>query len=57
MAGGEPDDFSSLYFSTEAQMLTGPDRGGDTGLLRQLLEFTERHPDTRLIIIDTLQKV
>ena len=55
--GGEPDDFSSLHFSTEAQMLTGSDRGADTGLLRQLLEFTERHPDTRLIIIDTLQKV
>lgn len=57
MVGSEPDDFSSLHFSTEAQMLTGPDRGGDTGLLRQLFEFTERHPDTRLIIIDTLQKV
>lgn len=57
MVGSEPDDFSSLHFSTEAQMLTRPNRGGDTRLLRQLLEFTERHPDTRLIIIDTLQKV
>ena len=38
-------------------MLTAPDRGADTGLLRQLHEFVERYPDTRLIIIDTLQKV
>lgn len=57
MVGSEADDFSSLHFSTGAQMLTGPDRGGDTGLLCQFHEFTERHPDTRLIIIGTLQKV
>ena len=57
MVGSEADDFSSLHFSTEAQMLTGSDRGEDTGLLRQIHEFTDKHPDTRLIIIDTLQKV
>lgn len=55
MVGGEPDDFSSLHFSTEAQTLTMPDRG--TGLLKQLHEFAVNHPDTRLIVIDTLQKV
>ncbi len=55
MVGGEPDDLSSLHFSTEAQTLTMPDRG--TGLLKQLLEFVAGHPDTRLIVIDTLQKV
>lgn len=38
-------------------MLTAPNRGADTGLLRQIREFTDKHPDTRLIIIDTLQKV
>ena len=32
MVGGEPDDLSSLYFSTEAQTLTMSDRG--TGLLK-----------------------
>ena len=57
MVGGEPDNFSSLHFSTEAQMLTGLDRGADRGLLQQLHELTGKHPDTRLIIIDTLQKV
>lgn len=57
MVGGEADDFSSLYFSTEAQTLTVPDRGAETGLLKQLHEFTAGHPDTRLIVIDTLQKV
>lgn len=49
--------FFPLHFSTEAQILTGPDRGQDTGLLRQLRQFTDKHPDTRLIVIDTLQKV
>ena len=57
MVGGEADNFSSLHFSTEAQILTVLDRGDDTGLLRQLHKFTDKHPDTRLIIIDTLQKV
>ena len=57
MVGGEADNFSSLHFSTKAQILTVLDRGEDTGLLRQLHEFTDTHPDTRLIIIDTLQKV
>lgn len=45
MVGGEADDFSSLHFSKEAQMLAWPDRGEDTGLLRQLREFTDKHPD------------
>ena len=57
MVGGEPDDLSSLHFSTEAQTLTAPDKKVDTGLLKQLYEFATGHPDTRLIIIDTLQKV
>ena len=57
MVGGEPDDFSSLHFSTEAQTLTAPEKGVDTGLLKQLHEFVAGQPDTRLIVIDTLQKV
>lgn len=57
MVGSEPDDFSSLHFSTEAQTLTAPEKGVDTGLLKQLHEFVAVHSDTRLIVIDTLQKV
>ena len=39
-----------LYLGTEAHTL-------NTGLTDQLGEFVRQHPDTKLIIIDTLQKV
>ena len=39
-----------LYLSTEAHAL-------NAGLTDQLSEFVRQHPDTKLIIIDTLQKV
>lgn len=57
MVGSQADDLSSLHFSTEAKMLTAQEGGVDTGLLRQLQEFVSDHLDTRLIVIDTLQKV
>ena len=43
----EPDN---LHFSTWAKQLGG-------GLQEQLQQFVRNHPDTRLIIIDTLQKI
>ena len=48
------DDFSSLHFSTEAQPLLA---NMDSGLLLQLNLFVLAHPDTRLIAIDTLQRI
>lgn len=44
------EDTDKLYFAISAKQL------GD-GLEDQLRVFMEKHPDTRLIIIDTLQKV
>ncbi len=41
---------SSLYFATNAKMIGG-------GLNEQLEKFVREHSDTRLIIVDTLQKV
>ena len=41
---------SSLHFATNAKMIGG-------GLDEQLEKFIREHPDTRLIIIDTLQKI
>ena len=41
---------SSLHFATSAKMIGG-------GLDEQLEKFIREHPDTRLIIIDTLQKI
>ena len=41
---------NNLFFSVSAKNLTG-------GLFEQLEKFIEENPDTRLIIIDTLQKV
>ena len=44
------DDTNNLFFSVSAKNLNG-------GLLEQLEKFIDENPDTRLIIIDTLQKV
>ena len=44
------DDTEHLHFATQSRTLSG-------GLNEQLDEFIREHPDTRLIIIDTLQKV
>ena len=41
---------SSLHFATNAKMI-------GSGLDEQLEKFIREHPDTRLIIIDTLQKI
>lgn len=41
---------ANLYISTSAPTL-------EDGLLEQIRSFVETHPDTRLIIIDTLQKI
>lgn len=48
MFGVEGTD--ELYFSVDAKML------GD-GLDRQLEQFVREHPDTKLIVLETLQKV
>ncbi len=48
LAGGEAPE--GLYYATTAQSL-------DQGLLDQLEEHMVAHPDTGLIVIDTLQKV
>ena len=47
--GGRPAP-EQLYFSTKAPTL-------DNGLLDTLDDYLKHHPDTRLIIIDTLQKI
>ena len=47
--GGRPAP-EQFYFATEAPKL-------DTGLLDTLDDHLNKHPDTRLVIIDTLQKV
>lgn len=47
--GGNPAP-AQFYFSTEAPKLDG-------GLLDTLSDHLAKHPDTKLIIIDTLQKV
>ena len=39
-----------LHFATTAKMISG-------GLDKQLESFVREHPDTRLIIVDTLQKI
>ena len=57
MVGDQAENFSSLHFSTEAKRLAASEKGVETGLLRQFHEFVSEHPDTRLIVIDTLQKV
>ena len=44
------DGTDNLYFSVSAKNLNG-------GLFEQLEKFISENPDTRLIIIDTLQKV
>ena len=44
------DDTNNLFFSVSAKNLNG-------GLFEQLEKFIDENPDTRLIIIDTLQKV
>ena len=44
------DGTDNLYFSIYAKQLGG-------GLEEQLKRFVQEHPDTRLIIIDTLQKI
>ena len=44
------EDVSKLYFAISAKQL-------GNGLDAQLEKFVREHPDTRLIIIDTLQKV
>lgn len=41
---------SSLHFATSAKMI-------GSGLDEQLEKFVREHPDTRLIIIDTMQKI
>ena len=41
---------ANLYISTSAPTL-------EDGLLEQIRRFVETHPDTRVIIIDTLQKI
>lgn len=41
---------SSLHFATSAKMIGG-------GLDEQLEKFLREHSDTKLIIVDTLQKV
>ena len=41
---------SSLHFATNAKMIGG-------GLDEQLEKFVREHSDTKLIIVDTLQKV
>lgn len=46
----ETDSTDSLHFAICAKQLGG-------GLEEQLKKFVREHPDTRLIIIDTLQKV
>ena len=48
MYGTESTD--NLYFSICAKQL-------DNGLDNQLQKFTQEHPDTKLIIIDTLQRI
>ena len=48
MFGTESTD--NLYFSVSAGQL-------GNGLDEQLTRFMQEHPDTKLIIIDTLQKV
>ncbi|MCD8377163.1 MAG: helicase RepA family protein [Candidatus Gastranaerophilales bacterium] len=48
MFGVESAD--NLYFTTKSQFL-------NTGLDQQLEMFIKEHPDTKLVIIDTLQKV
>ncbi len=47
--GGKPAP-EQFYFTTEAPKL-------DNGLLETLDEHINQHPDTKLIIIDTLQKI
>ena len=47
--GGKPAP-EQFYFATEAPKL-------DNGLLDTLEDHLKKHPDTRLIIIDTLQKI
>ena len=44
------EEAASLYFATQAKTLS-------EGLDQQLEHFIREHPDVRLIIIDTLQKV
>lgn len=44
------DGTNNLYFAIYAKQLGG-------GLEEQLKRFVQEHPDTRLIIIDTLQKI
>ena len=41
---------NQLHFATTAKMISG-------GLDKQLESFVREHPDTRLIIVDTLQKI
>lgn len=44
------EDTDHLYFATASRKL-------DDGLDRQLALFVQEHPDTKLIIIDTMQKI
>ncbi len=44
------EETSNLYFATQAKSVS-------EGLDQQLEGFIREHPDVRLIIIDTLQKV
>jgi RecA-family ATPase len=44
------ESVENLHFACQAKML-------GAGLEEQLREFTGQHPDTKLVIIDTLQKV
>jgi len=44
------DSADNLHFAVAAKSVS-------TGLYEQLEEFIKQHPDTRLIIIDTLQKI
>jgi RecA-family ATPase len=48
MFGEEPSE--NFYFATESKTL-------NEGLEQQLCRFVKEHTDTRLVIIDTLQKV
>lgn len=50
MFGTDVDETDSLYLSINAKQL-------NAGLEGQLTEFIRQHTDTRMIIIDTLQKI
>lgn len=44
------EDNDNLYFATESELL-------NKGLMDQMKEFVEAHKETKMIIIDTLQKI